>query len=114
MQDSSPLGTGFLLFLIVGLSICFYNDHNDLQKKLNEANNSIALLSDTSTQKYNQSAMLNACLADAQTNYNADWNNSCNSLGLSNSCSLPLVQVNLQDQRFKDNKDECYRHYPQN
>ena len=54
---------------------------------------------------------LNACLNNASTRYQEDWNSHCSKKGLGPKCALPSNTVLVLDQRFRDGKEECHRAY---
>ena len=69
------------------------------------------------TQKLNQTALLQACMADADTNYSSTWAANCKTAGVSNkgpNCTLPMVIVNSANQSLQDDKNLCLKEYPQN
>lgn len=56
--------------------------------------------------------MLDACLADADSNYSTNWENSCKVLGKAKDCSLPSDTADRWDKLHKQDRDECYKRYP--
>lgn len=54
---------------------------------------------------------LQECLANASNIYQQEWSNKCLGNRQAYNCSLPASTALILDQRFSNNKAECYRIY---
>lgn len=57
--------------------------------------------------------LLNSCLEDVDKSYNSNWQSLCKSSGKEENCGLPTYDVERVDKIKKENKEECFRKYPQ-
>ena len=100
-------------FLIIALSIGYYfviyipqKDKNALeQKKLEQSTKN-------SEVQQNKISLAN-CLSNAEVSYTAYWNSECKTRGLKDNCSLPIVNLNIIQKNLTDNKNDCFKRYPQ-
>ena len=51
------------------------------------------------------------CNAIAYQTYNNTWENNCSLKGLGENCLLPMVNVNIIENSYKENKDSCLEIY---
>ena len=58
--------------------------------------------------------LLNRCLVSAETRGSEFWDSECESQGLKKDCRLPTYNADRVDSHIKDNKNECFKRYPQN
>jgi hypothetical protein len=54
---------------------------------------------------------LNFCLRMANLQYSSDWDHECESQGLEKDCRLPLENVDIIEERLKEDRDSCYIKY---
>lgn len=58
-------------------------------------------------------ALLESCLHSADEVKFKDWNRACALQKLDNECSLPVVLSDNVNEEFENNRDMCFRKYPQ-
>ena len=66
-------------------------------------------------QKQLNATFLDACLSDADDNYNANWDANCKTSGINkktSGCTLSLQLAQNIDSARKDAKDLCLKKYP--
>lgn len=56
---------------------------------------------------------LSECLQTANYYYQQNWNDACKSIGQQKRCRLSYSTANILEQRFIQQRNECYRLYPQ-
>lgn len=56
---------------------------------------------------------LETCLSSVQKIYEARWDESCYDLGLEGDCVLPFSLVDRWNKLRQQNRDDCYKKYPQ-
>ncbi len=57
---------------------------------------------------------LNLCLSMADISYSSFWDSECKGQGLRPDCTLPEYNADRVEKSKKDDKDACFRRYPQN
>lgn len=56
---------------------------------------------------------LSDCLQNANYNYQRSWDDACRSIGQPSRCRLPYSGANILEQRLVQQRNECFRLYPQ-
>ena len=105
-----------LVILLVGFGYIgtnLYFKFQDNKLKQQEAKQKMEAQNKADEQKEQNSQSLNSCLAFADTSYSEFWNSECKSLGRKDDCVLPEYNADRADQIKQDDKNECYKMYPQ-
>lgn len=119
------------------------NQRLDLERQQQEARQQAELEAkeQAATQAQQKSLLLDACLSDARANYDANWASSCklkaanitkgyqDCLGYGGDasvcrqswgyppnltdCTLPQNTADSWNNQYKDERNECYKRYPQ-
>ena len=63
--------------------------------------------------KADQKAQMDACLQNVDHAYTALWDRECADRGLAPDCRLPTAASDSLNQYYKDEKDNCFKQYPQ-
>jgi hypothetical protein len=58
--------------------------------------------------------LLNNCLISAEVRGSNFWDSECEGKGLKEDCRLPTYNADRVDNHIKDDKNECFKKYPQN
>ncbi len=61
-----------------------------------------------------QSAMLDACLADAFQDYHSNWANTCERFGVSDQgphCTLPKSNADTVERWHREERQDCFKKY---
>lgn len=99
--------------LIVALSIGYYFviflPQKEQEKIQQEKQKNTAM----EEKKTNEKLLLNYCLEDAEKSYNYNWNKTCSTQRLEDECNLPSNMADSIDNYRKQQKDECFKKYPQ-
>jgi len=56
---------------------------------------------------------LNECLLGTELSYYSCWNSHCEILGKEKDCNLPVDHVDRCKEQRKEDKDYCFKKYPQ-
>lgn len=70
-------------------------------------------LKEAETIRQESSLGLRACIAKAEDDRLAFWNQNCSSSGLDDNCSLPTETSNNVTKYYESWKDDCYKLYSQ-
>jgi len=60
-----------------------------------------------------QAALLGACLSNAQSTYEANWNSTCRRLGNLDKCTLPVLLAEELNRDLRRMEDGCFKIFPQ-
>src|SRR6266446_1065789 len=76
----------------------------DLEKSQAEAKKQAQF--EAGLEDFSRKASLEKCLNNAQDTYSNSWDNDCKVLGLEANCKLPEFNVEVQEKRLRDMKDD--------
>ena len=60
-----------------------------------------------------QRVELESCLQTVENNYQALWDQECADRGLSANCRLPDASANSLNDYYKNERDNCFKRFPQ-
>ena len=119
--------SGILFVMLLVISVWFWHDHNEMSKKLDDANSKFTQMQNAEQSKLDElkkteddkttaAANLQICLDNADTNYSAAFDNNCRAEGTLNCDTNPTVYQNTENEleanRYKD-KELCFKQFPQ-
>lgn len=87
----------------------------DLQSRLDQAGlDGLKSQADAAVKaKADERALIDACLKSVENSYTALWDRECADRGLGSDCRLPTTASNSLNQFDKEEKDNCFKRYPQ-
>lgn len=112
-SDKSSINkTHIWVAVIIGAAIFGYGLLNFISKENERTNQSEIQRKEQETKKSN-AVLLETCLSGADIRMNNSWKDLCKAKGLKEDCLQSLDVVEVQDKRFNELKNECFKKYPQ-
>src|SRR5690349_5485083 len=102
-----------LFFVISASSIAYYFIMFLPQKELIQLELQKTVQKEKGIAAEQKAKDLKACLMMADLNGVHFWNNECKSQGLGEECRLPTYNANRVDGSIKEDKEDCFKQYPQ-
>jgi Sec-independent protein translocase protein TatA len=121
MEENNGSNYFWIIIVIIAViyfAVSFLGDYGKYQgKSAHEWYNAYINEKDLLTQKDQQKQALQTCLDQADTNHTTNWTNECKDKGIDNTgpnCSLPLYIADRVNNISQQDKDNCFKQFPQN